>query len=145
MTNNDDMREPEQTALQQQLAREAKAERDRHAAIDQLVATWTPTGDRVALAKIRELERLTESGIVIAGQNSVMGDKVERRGMLARVIAVGPEATLPRDARVYCANFAGAVLEIGGHAILIVRESELLMVEVPPALQVETETTTHAA
>jgi co-chaperonin GroES (HSP10) len=111
------------------ILRGEEEEANRHAAIDAALAGWTPMGDRLAIAKVRPLERLTGAGIVLAGTNSEMGDKVERRGMLARVVAAGPDATLTKDTRVYCANFAGAVLEVNGHAVLIVKEDELLMVE----------------
>lgn len=109
-----------------------QSERDeiaRHAAIDVAVKTWRPRGDRVLLAKVRPVEKKVGS-IVVPGQGSPMGDKIERKGLLARVVAVGPDATLDVNDRVYCSSFQGAVVEIDGHSLLVISEAELLLNEV---------------
>jgi co-chaperonin GroES (HSP10) len=116
------------TTIEQTIALEEQAELERHKAIDAAIAGWMPTGDKIALATIAVTEKRVGS-IVTPGQKSPLGEKVERRGRLARVVAVGPEATITIGTKVYCSTFAGAVIEIDGHSILVISEGELLFVE----------------
>jgi co-chaperonin GroES (HSP10) len=109
-----------------------QAERDeaaRHVAIDAAVKGWQPRANKVLLATLAPVERRTESGLHLPGKNSPMGDKVERKGRLARVVAAGPDATVEVGTRVYCSSFAGALVEIDGHSLLVIAEDELLLVE----------------
>lgn len=110
-----------QAAVDEETARQGE--------VDRAIAGWSPSGDRIALDVVRVLER--RAGLIVTpGQNSPHGDKVDRRGRLARVVAVGPEATtVAVGQRVYCSSFAGAVVEIDGHPLIVVSESELLLVE----------------
>ena len=116
------------TEIDGRLETEAREEADRQAAIDQAMRGWTPAGDKLVLAITKLLERKVGS-LVLAGQNSPLGDKVERRGRLARVVAAGPEATVAVNARVYCSSYAGAVIEVDGHSLLVLSESDVLLTE----------------
>jgi co-chaperonin GroES (HSP10) len=108
--------------------RQERDEADRHAEIDAAVKGWTPTGDKVALATLRVTEKKVGS-LVTPGERGPMGDKIERRGRLARVVAIGPQSIARVGQRVYCASFAGAAIEVDGHSLLIVSDSELLLME----------------
>lgn len=116
------------TETEHVIDQEDQDEQARHAAIDRVVQGWQPQGDRLILATMRPTEKKVGS-IIVPGANSVMGDKVERRGRLARVVATGPDATVDVNTKVYCATFAGSVIEIDGHSLLVIPESELLLLE----------------
>ncbi|MEO8483342.1 MAG: hypothetical protein ABI634_14105 [Acidobacteriota bacterium] len=108
----------------------SQAEQDeaaRHQDIDRVVAAWTPRGDRLVLARMRPLER-RHGSLVIPGRDSVMGDRVKTEGMLFRVVKAGPDAVTSVGAQVYCASFAGAMVDVDGHALLVIKEEELLLV-----------------
>ena len=109
-----------------------RQERERHEAIDRALRRWTPQGDKLVIAIITVLERKVGS-IIMAGQNSPMGEKVERRGRLARVVAAGPDASIQVNTRVYCGSYAGAVIEVDGHSLLVLSEAEVLMTEAATA------------
>lgn len=111
--------------LQERDRKEAAEERARQAAIDEATADWNPVGDKVVLATMKPTGQR-------AGKDSVLykPDTAEKKGRLARVVRVGPEAALvkPHD-RVYCGTYSGAIVDVEGHSLLIVSEGDLLLIE----------------
>lgn len=122
-----------QTETETEIEKQAREEKERHAAIDAAVEGWTPMGDHLILASIRATEKRVGS-IVVPGADSPMGNKIDRRGRLARVVACGPEAKeVAVNMRVFAPTYAGAVIDLEGQVLIVIRESELLLTADVPA------------
>lgn len=107
--------------------RQAREEADRHAAIDAAVRGWIPTLDHLVLATVRTADRVSSAGIVVPG-DTTLGTRSEKRGRLARIVAAGPDAVLTVGRRVYAPTYAGTVIDVDGQSLLVIKESELLLV-----------------
>lgn len=77
-----------------------------------------PLGDRIVAVR-EEVQTKTASGIYLP-------DNSQEKSLVAKVVAVGPEATLKIDDKILYKEYATTEVKVDGTDYLIVRQEDVL-------------------